>query len=539
LSPQVETDYGRIGGSESSGIRVFRGVPYAQPPSGELRFRPPVAPEPWLGTRDATSFGPAAPQHSLPWFGWISAAGRAHGEDCLSLNVWTPGLDGARRPVLVWIHGGGFLVGAGSTALYDGADLARRGDAVVVTFNYRLGALGYLHLGSLPGEEFADSTNLGVRDQIAALEWVRDHIELFGGDPGNVTIFGQSAGAMSVGALLGAPRARPLFHRAICQSGAADHVLERDAAHDVACTFLRELGGPPRTHAALGRIDIGRILRAQASTMRKLTDFRRLMVFLPAVDGDVIPELPLEAVRRGASADHSLLVGSTLDEWKLFRLIDQGLRGMSEEALHDRFAEALADGFGCAPAPGEALAQFREAVSCRTGRAQAGEVWSAFQTARTFHHPAARLAEAQVEGGGDAWAYLFTWRPRAARRALGACHALDVPFVFGATGHPLVRPLTGVTNAAAGLSRRMQDAWIAFARCGRPGHDRLPEWKSYTPAWRRTMVFGRDLHVDTAPLEAERSLLASWSSAPPATRSADQRSRSWRTARARSGSAAR
>jgi para-nitrobenzyl esterase len=180
----------------------------------------------------------------------------------------------------------------------------------------------------------------------------------------------------------------------------------------------------------------------------------------------------------------------------------------------------LAADFGRAPAPGRAAAQFREAVSERTGRARAGEVWSAFQTARTFHQPAARLAEAHVEGGGDVWAYLFTWRPRAARRALGACHALDVPFVFGATRHPLARPLTGLGSGASELSRRMQDAWIAFARSGRPGHDALPEWKPYTPGWRRTMVFGRDVHVDSAPLEAERSLLESWSTQPVAQRRA-------------------
>jgi para-nitrobenzyl esterase len=523
LSPQVKTNHGCIRGSESSGVCVFRGVPYARPPAGALRFRPPVPPLRWRGVRDATTFGPAAPQYALPWFGWISAAGREHGEDCLSLNVWTPGLDGARRPVLVWIHGGGFMVGAGSTRLYDGADLARRGDAVVVTINYRLGALGYVHLGAVLGDDFEDSTNLGVRDQIAALEWVRDHAERFGGDPGNVTVFGQSAGAMSVGALLGSPRARGLFRRAICQSGAADHVLHPDEARDIARAFLRELGGPPPCHSALGRIDLRHILRAQAATMRRLSGDHRLMVFLPSVDGDVITEQPLEAVRRGATADHALLVGSTLDEWKLFRVIDPGPRGMSEEMLQARFAEALAADFGRAPPPPRAAAEFREAVSERTGRARASEVWSAFQTARIFHQPAARLAEAQAEGGGDVWTYLFTWRPRAARRALGACHALDVPFVFGATRHPLALPLTGPGKGASELSRRMQAAWIAFARHGRPGHDDLPVWQPYAPGWRRTMVFGRDVHVDPAPLEAERSLLESWSTWRAAPRRAAAR----------------
>jgi para-nitrobenzyl esterase len=487
---QVETSSGCLQGTEQAGIRIFRGVRYARAPIGALRFMPPEACEATSGVVDATQVGSAAPQYALPFFGWISAAGVAPGDDCLSLNVWTPGLDDARRPVLVWIHGGGFLVGAGSTPIYNGNDLARRGDMVVVTLNYRLGALGYVHLAGLLGGDFARSSNLGVRDQIAALEWVRDNIDRFGGDPGNVTVFGQSAGAMSIGALLGAPGARTLFQRAICQSGAADHVLDEDQAANVARVFVEELGGPPASPAALGERPIAEILQAQRATMRRLSDYRTMMIFLPCVDHDVIPEQPLEVVRRGEHPEIPLLVGVTLDEWKLFRLVDPGPRGLREEALIERFDEVLPDHFQTAPDP--------------------AEVWSAFQTARVMHLPAVRLAEAQAEAGGSVHSYLFTWQPPALRRVLGACHALDIPFIFGSVRHPLARPFTGLTASASRLSRKMQAAWIQFARGGPPGHARLPAWTAYDATHRATMILGRNCSLEHTPLEAERSLFARW-----------------------------
>ena len=513
VKPEVETQAGRIRGSESGGIRSFKGIRYAGAPEGAFRFLPPTAPEPWTGVRDATAPGPAAPQYALPLFGWISAAGVAAGEDCLSLNVWTPGLDDAKRPVLVWIHGGGFVVGAGSTGIYDGHDLALRGDVVVVTINYRLGALGYAHLGTVLGPEFEQSTNLGVRDQIAALEWVRDNIDRFGGDPGNVTVFGQSAGAMSIGALLGAPRARPLFRRAVCMSGAADHVIDREDGERAARQFLRALGGPAPSHEVLGRIPLSEILRAQSEVMSELGDMRTMMVFLPCVDGDVIPEQPLDAVRSGATADTPLLIGATLDEWRLFRLVDPGPTTLGEAQLERLFAQALS-GFAAAPDGPAAVRAFREAITTGDDELSAGEVWSAFQTARMMHFPAARLAEAQAAGGGAAHNYLFTWRPPALRRALGACHGLDIPFVFGAIRHPLILPLVGLGGAVSALSRSMQSAWVTFAREGVPGDEALPAWPTYCAGERRTMVLGRRCEVAPAPLERERGLLAQWAGEP-------------------------
>ena len=521
MSAVVETHAGRVQGASERGLFAFRGIPYAAPPSGELRFRPPQPPVPWAGVRDATRSGPAAPQLALPFFSWINAAARTPGADCLSLNVFTPGLDGARRPVLVWIHGGGFVVGSGSTVLYEGKTLAQRGDVVVVTINYRLGALGFCHLGTVLGGELADCTNLGVRDQIAALEWVRDHIDRFGGDPGNVTVFGQSAGGMSVATLLGAPRARRLFHRAICQSGAADHVMEREDAERVASELLRRLGGPPPSHAALGRIPIGAVLEAQSVAMASLTDWKTLMVYLPMVDGDVVPEQPLDAIRRGEAAHIPLLTGATLEEWKLFGLVDPGIGRFDERDLRARLMEVLPGG---APSAAEAARSFWRALGERSAARSPREVWSAFQTSRVFHVPSARLAEAQHEGGGAAYSYLVTWRAPVLRRALGACHAIEIPFVFGTEWHPLARPFSGFNGDGARFARRLQRSWLGFARGGDPGHDRLPTWPRYRAGQRATMILGRECSLADAPLEAERELLVAWGTARRASRTGVARS---------------
>lgn len=510
MEPTVETNHGKISGSEARGIRLFKGIPYGRPPVGPLRFRPPLPPEPWTDVRKATRPGPVPVQASLPWLSFLNAGGARQSEDCLYLNVWTPGLDDRKRPVLVWIHGGGFLIGAGSTRIYEGSQLARRGDMVVVTINYRLGALGYVHLNEVCGSDFEDASNAGVRDQIAALEWVRDNIESLGGDPGNVTLCGQSAGAMSIGALLGAPRARGLFRRAICQSGAAHHLLSQDRANEIAEIFLGELGSPTRDVETLGSIPADRILKAQGATNRRLAGLAELMVLLPCVDGDLIPEPTLEAVRRGDTADIPLLIGTTLDEWKLFSAIDSGLTTLAEAKLLERFQDLLPVVASRAPEPATAARHYREAVRSRGGKTTPFEVWSAFQSARVFHFPASVLAESQASAGASVYSYLFTWRPPALRRTLGACHALDLPFIFGLTSHPVARPLTGFTSSAGRLSTRMQQAWISFVHSGYPGHDRLPDWDTYEAKARATMLFGRECSIADAPLDAERQLLETW-----------------------------
>jgi para-nitrobenzyl esterase len=445
----------------------------------------------------------------MPIFSFINAAGRVPGDDCLTLNVWTPALDGARRPVMVWIHGGAFLIGSGATPVYNGSDLARRGDVVVVTINYRLGALGFAHLGLALGGGLRESTNLGLRDQIAALEWVRAHVDRLGGDPNNVTVFGQSAGGMSVGALLGAPRARKLFRRAICQSGAADHVLDKAAAQRVALRFLAALGDP--APEGLAALPTEQLLRAQRDVMSESSSFRDLMTFLPAVDGDLIPEQPLAAIRRGATAKIDLMTGVTSEEWKLFGVADPGFGRFDHEDLTARLRDVLPALYEEAPNARRAARELREALDERGALSLPRAAWHAFQSARTFVRPAARLADAQHAAGGEVHTYVVNWQAAAAPRALGACHAIELPFVFGTGRHPLVRTLTGWRPDGARLTRQIQNAWIQFARTGEPGHEGLPSWPGFDPTRRPTMLLGRRCELVEAPLDSDRQLLARWS----------------------------
>src|SRR5882724_203739 len=394
----VETRRGPVRGVAEGGLAVFRGLPFARPPVGPLRFRPPEPPEPWSGVRDAARFGPSAAQNGALVGPLMSLGISRTGEDCLYLNVWTPAAGSRRRPVLVWIHGGAFLLGSGSQMLYDGATLARRGDVVVVTINYRLGALGFLRLRDRFGQRLPATGNEGLLDQVAALTWVRDEIEAFGGDPDQVTIFGESAGAMSCATLLGLPRAHGLFHRAILQSGGANFVWPREIATELSDHVLDELGvASPEALQGLGadrilevqRRFFGDLLlgedhvlgglsatgqrvagamflglsvaqrrfgRLTAPLARGLVDvlkrrgrrlpagrsdamapLRRLrtqgLPFQPVVDGEVLPGHPLAAIGVGAAHHVPLLIGTNLDESKLFAPLDPEAATLDEAGL--------------------------------------------------------------------------------------------------------------------------------------------------------------------------------------------------------------
>ena len=507
MHAHAKTIHGDVVGTAARGCCRFLGIPFAKAP---VRFMPPEPPNSWAGVLSAQQAGPAAPQAHLPGIPLVSLSGNTRqGEDCLYLNVWTPAPDGARRPVLVWIHGGGFLIGSGSTLMYEGSDLARAHDLVVVTINYRLGALGFLsphRVVSLPG-----ASNAGLRDQIAALEWVRDNIAFFGGDPDRVTLFGQSAGGMSVSALLGAPRARPLFRRAICQSGAASHVLSAEESDRIARAFLHQLDLDPHLGFAeqVARVPLKRILRAQGRINREFMGLEKLMAFLPAVDGDLLPEQPLRAIERGELAGHELLIGTTLDEWNLFGFLDRGVR-MNERKLRRRFGEIVPSILPRAPAPELAAGVYRDALRARRRDPSPWDVWSSLQSQRVFHEPAARLADTQRRGGGRAHTYLFTWRARAPLSFMGAFHALELPFVFGHTRIAAARPFIGAAPGVARLGRNIQGAWAAFARNGDPGHEGLPHWPLHERERRETMVLAPECFTDVDPLGEERRLLSGW-----------------------------
>jgi para-nitrobenzyl esterase len=495
-APVAETTTGRVQGSIEGDVAVFRGIPYAAPTGGAARFRPPEPPASWTGVRDATRFAAIAPQNPSPLEAMFGGARPAMGEDCLALNVWTPATEGGGRPVVVWIHGGAFVTGSGSTPWYDGSSFASRGDVVCVTINYRLGALGFLHLADLGGEAYASSGNLGLLDQVAALTWVRDNIEAFGGDPANVTVFGESAGAMSIGALLGMPAARGLFRRAIPQSGAANHVSSRDTATRVALDLLDALGLDRTQVDRLRDLPVEALLAAQLEVAA--TRGLGRLPHQPVVDGTAVPESPLEAVTAGSAAGVDLLLGTNVDEMRLFTALDPRIAAIDEPALLTRADELFGPGAGAA-----AIETYR---GTRPGSG-AAEVWTAVLSDQVFRVPAVRLAERQ-SAHAPVHLYLFTWATPAFGGALGSCHALEIPFVFNNLDAPGVSLFTGEPTASARrLAESMHDTWTAFARGGDPNGAGLPPWPPFTNDQRATMVLGEHSTVEEDPAAAE---LAHW-----------------------------
>jgi para-nitrobenzyl esterase len=424
-------------------------------------------------------------------------------EDCLYLNLWTPALDQARRPVMVWIHGGSFTSGTAGSPIYDGASLVRQGDVVVVTLNYRLGALGYLALPCFEEEEGVFG-NLGLLDQIAALEWVKEHISRFGGDPECVTVFGESAGAMSAGTLLATPRARGLLHRAVLQSGAAENVSAREESARVSSCFLEELGLGGSDGERLRAVPVTDLLAAQQRTVAKMWRSVSGLTFQPVVDGELIPAPPLERIRSGCAAGVSLLVGSNRDEYKLWNLTDPKARELDQAALLRRCERNIPgrheDGTSHAA---RAIEAYTEA---RLGRASVDppELWTAIETDRLIRVPALRLADLQCRHQRQTYAYLFTWTSPAMEGALGSCHALEIPFVFGTLHQPAVSAFVGAGPEAERLSRAIQGAWLAFARSGDPRHSHLGDWSPYHPEGRSTQILGPECKLVNAPFEEER-----------------------------------
>ncbi|MEW6184106.1 MAG: carboxylesterase/lipase family protein [Thermodesulfobacteriota bacterium] len=505
----VETASGKIQGFQKDGLNYFRGIPYAAPPVGNLRWLPPHQVKPWSGVRKAEAFGSIAhqPKGELELLLSIvdqEARTQKQDEDCLYLNVTSPGLDGAKRPVMVWIHGGAFRTGSGSHPFYDSPALSRRGDVVVVTINYRLGPLGFLNLNEITKGRIPSTGNEGLLDQVAALKWVQENIETFGGDPENVTLFGESAGGASVGCLLTLPAARGLFQKAIPQSGAAHISNPLEKAVLISENFLDILGLIPEKIDALLAVPPDQLIKAAGElALRGQTTVREIggMPLQPIVDGKVLPKMPFEAVKEGTARGIPVLVGSTLEEWKLFAAMDPRVAKTDEALLIKRCRRLIPGGDAEA-----IITSYREARTRRGEPAGPVDLFVALQTDRIFRIPALRLAEEQGRQGSPAYVYLFTWPSPFNGGQLGSCHALELGFLFGTHEEKFF----GSGPAADTLAREIQDAWLAFAQQGDPSNKILGTWPVYSES-KETMILGRESGLQKTPYEQERQ---SWDTVP-------------------------
>ncbi|MFD5750082.1 carboxylesterase/lipase family protein [Streptomyces sp. NPDC127033] len=487
-NPRVAVDGGTLEGRIRDGVASFLGVPYAAPPFGPNRLREPRPVIPWRGVRDAGRMGPTVPKEDYPpVFRRLFPEVEIEGEECLNLNVWTPAPGASGLPVLVWIHGGAFANGSNSVAAYDGSAFARSG-VVCVAINYRLLAEGFLFLGD-------GAPNPGLQDQVAALEWVRDNIAAFGGDPGNVTVAGESAGAMSIAALLVMPSAAGLFARAVTQSGAATATLTSEQGLAVG-SLLAETLEVPFTRDAIAAVPPGRLVRAASEVVAAIqSDLDPVrwgslaaskLPFAPVVDGTVLPLHPLDAARAGTSAPVPLLTGWNRDEGRLLPVATHTLDAIDEAALL-----GAAGALGLGP---EAVEVYRAA---RPG-ATPGDLLAAVSTDWTFAVPVLRYAEARIAGGaGPTWVYRFDLLEPTDNHGFGTCHATEVPFVFRTEGHDSVRALIG-DQPSPTAAATAHETWVSFAREGTPG------WEPYDTTRRPTALIAEKVRVVDDPASDER-----------------------------------
>ncbi|MFD1810610.1 carboxylesterase/lipase family protein [Rhodococcus gannanensis] len=495
-APIFETVHGPVRGTTDGAVRSWKGIRYAEAPTGDLRYRAPRSPARWTDVLDCTDFGPCAPQTRIAAIK-LGTDARTD-EDCLSLNVWAPA-EAEGLPVLVWIHGGAYFRGASRQPLYDGRALAA-GGAVIVTVNYRIGVFGFVDFSSL--DDSVDS-NVALRDMVAALEWVRDNISAVGGDPGRVTLFGESAGGGAVTTLMTVPAARGLFHHAIAESSPATSVYNSERGATVARRFLEVLGGsgdPNRLRSA----SVDELVAASDELFARVPEeYPGTLAFAPIVDGEFLPDYPLDVFRRGEANPVPLLIGTNRDESSLFRLMKSPLMPLDPEVIRSMFSEIAAEHPDVEP-PDE--------PHIESVYAGLGKVGDSLALTRdfAFRLPALWIAEAH-SAIAPTWLYRFDYAtPMLDVLRIGATHGVELPYVFGNIAHHPkdVTYLLGGLSTGRRISARMRHRWVAFATSGRPeGPDGEPEWASYDVAGRATLVI--DKH-DRAVPDLDRAVRLAW-----------------------------
>jgi para-nitrobenzyl esterase len=499
----VDTSYGKVQGIENAGIKLFKGIPYGADTGGKNRFMPPKKPAPWKGVRECIGYGPVSPQTQADlrsdysqMIMWDRHVGDGRlGEDCLVLNVWTPGVDQAKRAVLVSFHGGGFATGSGNFPGYDGAQLARFGDVVVVTVNHRLAAFGYTHLADLGAPpEFASAGVCGVMDMTASLEWVRDNIANFGGDPSRVMIFGQSGGGAKTTTMLAVPAAKGLFQRAAIQSGSLIRLATKDRASESAEKLLAKLNIPKSRIADIQKVSWQQLLQAQSAAMAERAGFS------PVLDGKYLPHHPFDPSAPAESADVPIIVSSTLEDAAAgltnFDLDDAGL----VKVLNERFAgkgQQLLEVYRNYYPDKPAFLLQAQALT------DAGNRRSASLQCELKHK----------QGVASAYLYIWAWASNCYDGKFGACHGLDVSASFYN-----VRDQAMSSGGREGrmMAERLASAWVAFAKTGDPNNPKIPHWEPYNAETRPTMMFDSITTLVHDPRSDIRKLWAAMPAAGPA-----------------------
>lgn len=508
----VETTAGKVSGYVRNGIFTYKGIPYAAPVAGEARFLPPAKAKPWAGVRSSMQYGQVCPQVARTgwandeeaWlFSWDDGIS---GEDCLRVNIWTPGInDNKKRPVMFWIHGGGFQAGSGQELpSYDGENLAKRGDVVVVSVNHRLAVLGYLNLAEVGGAKYAASGNIGQLDLVAALEWVRDNIASFGGDPSNVTIFGQSGGGAKVSTLMAMPSAKGLFHKAIVQSGSGLRMVQPETSAKVAAAVLAELNLNSNHLDQLHKLPVQTLIAAGVAAMRKLSPgggparvFQRnadRAGWGPTVDGKILPQHPFDPAAPAISANVPMLIGTCLNEFT------NGINNPNVDALTEaELAERVKAMYG--ERSGQIIAAFRKA----NPTAKPFDLFSFISTVVTRHNALTQAELKAAQKAAAVYQYQFAWQTPVLDGRPKAFHCAELAFCFDNVDRCV--NMTGGGADARTLATRVSEAWIAFARKGDPNHAGLPKWPGFTTDKPAVMIFDNKCEVKNDPDRSERRLI--------------------------------